>query len=335
MFKKEKVKIGIYPTTCTMNKNEVRKIYRSGKGSYILTLPKEWVVTNSMKEGDIVYLEVQKDVILISPKSRQIKNKSAEIDSRGANFNQLVRLIISHYLAGYDLIRVKTYTDEQRRGVAFAVDMLVGAEIMEDTGNKIVVEVFLDSRRFNVADVIEKLFKICTSMLSDFCNCLKNFNRAICSSIVVRENEVDKIHFLALRLLNKAMEGEEMGLNAKEVVNYRSIIRTLERIADHVSSAAEALVNLQTSFPRICNTVNEVEETFKVAMIAFFKKDVEIAEQVLEEYEILEKEIQKNYEEILKSDVVEALNLKTILDGLWRVAAYSADIAEIVLDVSV
>ena len=56
---------------------------------------------------------------------------------------------------------------------------------------------------------------------------------------------------------------------------------------------------------------------------------------MLEEYEILEKEIQKNYEEILKSDVVEALNLKTILDGLWRVAAYSADIAEIVLDESV
>ena len=164
-----------------MNKRDVRKVYRSGKGSYILTLPKEWIVANGMKEGDVVYLEVQKDVILISPKSRQVKEKSAEIDSRGATFNQLVRLIISHYLAGYDLIRVKTYTDEQRRSVAFAVDMLMGAEIMEDTGNEIVVEVFLDSKRLNFADVTERLFKICTSMLSDFCNCLKNFNRAMCS----------------------------------------------------------------------------------------------------------------------------------------------------------
>ena len=260
----------------SVNKRDVRKVYRSGKGSYILTLPKEWIVANGMKEGDVVYLEVQKDVILISPKSRQVKEKSAEIDSRGANFNQLVRLIISHYLAGYDLIRVKTHTDEQRRSVAFAVDMLVGAEIMEDTGNEIVVEVFLDSKRFNVADVTERLFKICTSMLFDFCNCLRNFNRATCSSIMVRENEVDKIHLLAMRLLNTAMEGEEIGLSAREIINYRSVIRTLERIADHVSSMAEALVNLQSSFPRICNTVKEVEEMLKVAMMAFFKKDTEM-----------------------------------------------------------
>jgi len=318
-----------------VNKKDVRKVYRSGKGSYILTLPKEWIVANGMKEGDVVYLEVQKDVILISPKSRQVKEKSTEIDSRGANFNQLVRIIISHYLAGYDLIRVKTHTDEERRSVAFAVDMLVGAEIMEDTGNEIVVEVFLDSKRFNVADVTERLFKICTSMLFDFCNSLRNFNRAICSSIMVRENEVDKIHLLAMRLLNTAMEGEEIGLSAREIINYRSVIRTLERIADHVSSMAEALVNLQSPFPRICNTVKEVEEMLKVAMMAFFKKDAEMAEQILEEYETFENEIQKNYEEILKFDVVRVLNLKTILDGLWRVAAYSADIAEIVLDMSV
>ena len=73
----------------------------------------------------------------------------------------------------------------------------------------------------------------------------------------------------------------------------------------------------------------------KVAMMAFFKKDVEMAEQVLEEYEVFENKIQKKYETTLKSNVIEALNLKTIFDSLWRVAAYSADIAEIVLDMSV
>jgi len=318
-----------------MNKNEVRKVYRSGKGSYILTLPKEWIVANSVKEGDIVYLKVQKDTILISLKSRQVKEKSAEIDNRDANFNQLVRLIISYYFASYDLIKIKTYTDEQRRSVAYAVDMLVGAEIMEDTGNEIVVEVFLDWKRFNFADVTEKLFKICISMLSDFCTCLKNFNRAMCGSIIVRENEVDKIHFLALRLLNIAVEGEEIGLSAREIVNYRSIIKALERIADHISSMAEALVNLQSSFPGIYNTVKEAEEMLKTTMISFHKKDVEMAEEVLEKYEIFKNKIQKNYREILKSDIVRALNLKTIFDSLWRVAAYSSDIAEIVLDISV
>ncbi|MET1123655.1 MAG: PhoU domain-containing protein [Archaeoglobaceae archaeon] len=317
-----------------MGNRDVRKVYRSGKGSYIITLPKEWIVANGLKEGDTVYLEVRKDTILISPRSRQVREE-AEIDSKDASFNQLVRLIISHYLAGYDSIRVKTRSDEQRRAVAFAVDMLVGAEIMEDTGNEVVIEVFLDSKRFNIIDIIEKIFNICSSMLSDFCSCLKEFDRAICSSIMVRESEVDKIHFLALRLLNVAMEREEKGLSSREIVSYRSVVRALERIADHVSSMAEALVNLQSSFPEICDAVKDVEEIFRIAMISFFKKNTEMAEEVLEKYEIFENKVQKNYEEILKFDVVRVLNLKTVFDSLCRIAAYSADIAEVVLDMSV
>lgn len=30
---------------------ETRKIFRAGRGSYILTLPKEWIRKNGLKEG--------------------------------------------------------------------------------------------------------------------------------------------------------------------------------------------------------------------------------------------------------------------------------------------
>ncbi len=316
-----------------MRKREARKVYKSGRGSYILTLPKEWVVMNGLNDGDILNLEIKGGSIILSADNVAKLDKKSIIDDKDLGFNQLVRLIISHYLAGYNQVKIKTYNDEQRRGVAFAVDMLVGAEVMEDTGNEVVVDVFLDPKRFDIINIIERLFNICISMLSDFRGITSNFDPAVCSSIMVRENEVDKIHFLVLRLLNQAMENEDLDLY--ECVNYRSVVRSLERVADHISSMSEALVNIHSSFPKLASVVEIVEKILKSTMISFLKKDPKIAEEVLKGCETLENRIQKNYEEILNFDAVRVLNLKTVLDSLSRIIAYSTDVAEIVLDLSV
>lgn len=314
---------------------EARKIYRSGRSSFIITLPKRWIVENGIQNGDTVFIEYREGSICIKPKDEPIR-KETTIDEPNVGFYQLMRLIISYYLANYDSIRVKVYTDEQRRAVALAADMLVGSEIMEDTGSEILVEIFLDSRRFDIDSIMEKLYRMSISMLTDFCTAVRNLDKSLCSSIMVRESEIDKIHFLVLRLLNSAVEGKsQMGFSIIDAMNYRSVVRALERISDHISQMADAIVNLSEPFPELCDVVKRVEEIFRPAMVAFFKRDREIAEAVLEEYEELENSIQKYYEKILELDVVALMNLKTIIDSLLRVGGYSADIAEVAINMSV
>jgi len=46
---------------------DVRKVFKSGKGSYILTLPKRWILENGLKDGDSVYLEIKSNKLLSPP----------------------------------------------------------------------------------------------------------------------------------------------------------------------------------------------------------------------------------------------------------------------------
>ena len=314
---------------------DVRKIFKSGKGSYILTLPKNWILENGLKERDNVYLEIKKDKIIISSFNSKNAESIAIIDDAGLKFNQLLRRIIAYYLAGNNSLRIRTYSDEQRRAIAFASDMLIGVEIMEDIGDEVFLEVYLDTKRINLSEIVERMSRVCLSMISDFRKMLESFKREIGSSILVRENEIDKLYFLTLRLVNNSVWENLSEKDILDVFSYRTFARALERTADHIDAMAESLINLGKAYPEFCEIVKRSEELFRVSTNSFFKKDPELAEEVLNDAEIVLNCIIASYSKIINYEKEEIINLKTILDGLQRVIGYSSDIAEVAINVSV
>jgi phosphate uptake regulator len=117
------------------------------------------------------------------------------------SFDKTVRRVVAYYLANYDILKLKVNTDEQKRAVAFAADMLVGMEIMEDTGEEMELTMHLIRPEIEVEKILEKLSNICLSMLSDFMKMsLENFDRKIASSITFRENEVDRFYLFVIRI---------------------------------------------------------------------------------------------------------------------------------------
>ena len=315
---------------------DVRKIFKSGKGSYILTLPKVWIIENGLKEGDSVYLDIKSNKLLISPSNvKKMPNRIGSIDDKDLDFNQVLRRIIAYYLAGYNSLKVRTYNDEQRRAVAFTSDMLIGVEIMEDLGDVVTLEIYLDSRRINLNEIAERMSRVCQSMLSDFRKMIKSFKREIGSSIIVRENEIDKLYFLTLRLVNNAVWENLRENEILEVFNYRTFARALERTADHIDAMVESLINLGKAYPEFCGIIEKCEELFRISTTSFFKKDISTAEEVLNNAEIYINHIIALHSKILSYEKEEILNLKTILDGLQRVIGYSSDIAEVTINASV
>ncbi|MCS7130362.1 MAG: AbrB/MazE/SpoVT family DNA-binding domain-containing protein [Archaeoglobaceae archaeon] len=299
---------------------EPRKIFKSGKGSYILTLPKDWVQKNGLKDGDHIYLEISDDRITIFPREAGKKEKFLDLES--LSFDRVLRRIIAHYLANYDVLRVKVNTEEQRRAIAFASDMLIGMEIMEDTGDEMELMAHLDPSKINLEEMIERISRVCLSMLEDFIKLSsQKFDKKIASSIAFRESEVDRLYLLILRLSGDARF-------------FRSFVRHVERIADHIENMTEAILKLEKSY-RELSAISEVYEIAKSSMIAFMKYDIEIAEEVLDKIANLKKDFLKLQEELLKYPKEEMIYLKTILDSTNRILAYSADIAEATIDRSV
>jgi len=295
---------------------ETRKIFKSGKGSYILTLPKTWVMNNGLKEGDTVHVEEMREKLVVVAKRAA---KSAYVDLGDLSFDKTVRRVVAYYLANYDVLRLKVNTDEQRRAVALAADMLVGMEIMEDTGGEMELMTHLVRPEIEVEKILEKLSNVCLSMLFDFVKMSsENFDRKIAGSIAFRENEVDRFYLFVLRIAG----------NSKF---FRAFARTVERIADHVELMTEALMNLNRHYEDflICEKVYEI---LREAVMAFLKLDVRMAENTIEKVKEARKSIAELQENLLKYSKEEIILLKTIFDSLNRILAYSSDIAESVVD---
>lgn len=318
---------------------ESRKVFFSGKSSYILTLPKKWVKENGIEAGNEVIMSIGKNFITIYPKKADLKKKLVSIDSKDLRHETLMRRIISYYLAGMDSIRLTVYNEEQRSAISRATDILIGAEVVEDTGKEIVMEIFLDNSRLKTENIMRRMGNTCVGMVSDFCTALKKFDRYICNSIIAREREVDRLHFLLLRQLKLAnMHADvasELEIPVEKIQEYRTVVRSLERVADHAANMAESLLELGKPVEYLCDLVDADLEMLRTAVVAFLENEIELAEVVLEEFDEFEELEKRFYSRVLSADVEEALYLKSIIDSISRIASYSADIAEVVVDMAV
>lgn len=312
---------------------EARKIYVSGGSSYIVTLPKKWVEENGLSVGDNVVMYVGKSSISLVPQMPKNVRKEVEIDANGLGKACLLRRIISCYLAGYDSIKVKVYNEEHRNAADSAADTLIGVEIMEDLGKTISLEVFLDDR-FKTENVLEKMSNMCLAMLSDFCSSLQNFSEYICNSIILRESEIDRLHFLVLRQVGMAVQRIAIDEKARILFGYWTFARRYERIADHAANMARNLLKLGRSIPELCEIVEPCVDMLRTSALAFFRRDGEMADTVLTEFEDMKSVHEKYYVKIVNHRVEEALSIKSIVDSIARIAAYSADMAEIALDIA-
>ncbi len=328
----------IYPYIEYIPMFEARRVYFSGKSSYIITLPKNWVKGNGIKAGDEVLMKIGKDFITIYPKIVK-SGKIAFIDAKDLRMESLLRRIISYYLAGFDTIRIKIYNEEHRRAVVKSSEILMGAEVVEDLGKEIVMEIFLDNTRLKTRVILERMANTCVGMVSDFCNALRRFDKFVCTSIMARENEVDRMHFLLLRQLKLASMHADIAatleIPIESVHEYRTVVRSLERIADHAYKMAENLLKLEKSADELCDFVNLDIDMLSTAVIAFLNNETDLAEEVLEDFDRVAEIENRMYEIVLTREIEEALLLKSILDSLSRIASYSADIAEVVINLAV
>lgn len=318
---------------------ESRKVYFNGKSSLIITLPKRWAHENGLKPGSEVLLSIGKNFITLYPKNRGLKTKKVTLDAKGVKHEALLRRIISYYLAGVDSLKISIYDEQQRSAISRASEILMGVEIVEDTGREVLMEIFLDNSRLKPEGIIRKMGNTCTGMVSDFCAALRKYDRYICNSIIFREKEVDRLYFLLLRQLKQANLhadiAAELDIPVETIQEYRTVVRALERVADHAANMSVSLIELSKPIAYLCDFVDIDLEMLRTAMVAFLENELELAEVVLEEFDEIQDLEVKHYSKVLKAEVEEAIHLKSIIDSLSRIAGYSADIAEVVVNMVV
>jgi len=338
------------------DRGETRKIQFTGKSSYTVSLPKQWIIELGLKQGDQIRI-VRKgsSTLELYPQkfeSRTQKKEEAVIEIEGEEeAASIVRKLISLYFLGFKTINVKPkngrLSAHQRNTVKGAVKrMLMGSEIIADSTNGITVQVLVNLLELSVDGAFKRMLHLAKSMSSDAILAVKENNLELAQEVINTDDEVDRFGFYIIRQLKIAIQNEhmlkEMGFrNARNCLGYRLIVKNIERAGDHAAFIAKDLIEFKKPIKKeILQKLQEMNEFCLTVLddscLALFKEDYNQAEKTITNIEEITK-FEKKVRDASKSlkDDEEIYRVRRMTENIRRVAEYASDISEIVLNMNI
>lgn len=335
-----------------MDGNEVRKIQFTGKSTYVLSLPKKWVSELHLKPGDPVTIIREPDNTLsiisdITRSSIEAIDEATVQVLRDENANSLKRKIVSMYLAGYNIINLKSKLGRinpvQREAAREVVRRnLVGTEIIADSSDLITIQVLITLPELSVNTAVRRMFLLATSMHRDAMTSLTELNTELADAVVKSDDEVDRFSLYILRNLVIATKNErilnDVGLKkTSDCLSYRLAVKSIERIADHASKFAEKSLSIKEKIPLdILENIKKMSDLslqdLNDSVEAFLRRDYFMADKIVD---------RKENVQLLENTIISLLDntdhaefnqykifIKLILEDLRRTAEHASDIAE-------
>jgi len=311
---------------------EYRKLISFGKSSFVVSLPKSWVVKNKLKKGDLIYFDENDRDLVLSPQSNVGKSEEKEITIPvdGKSIRRLQREIISAYIKNYrTIILVGEEIKDKAPDIQNTIQNLMALEVMEQTSRKIVARDFLDMNTISIFNLIKKMDNTVRAMIED---CEKSFAEENYGNIFFRDNDVNRISFLIFRIIvfgldNPSFMYKKHNLTSQNLLNLWWFAFNLETIGDGVKRVARYMrqVNLnKKQQDRFLKLFAESKNGYLQIMKGFLTQDENLAHAVLESKEEFIKECVKFYQDNKNVEnaslLVEKLKaLSTVIHNLGRV----------------
>lgn len=337
-------------------REETRKIQFTGKSSYIISLPKPWIMELGLKQGDQIRIirKGSSTLELYPPKfeSRIQKKEEAVIEiGDEEEAASIVRKLISLYFLGFKTINVNPKNERlspsQRSTVKEAVKrMLMGSEIISDSSKGITIQVLVNLLELSVDGAFKRMIHLTKSMSNDALLSVKENNLELAQEVINTDDEVDRFGFYIIRQLKIAIQNEhmlkEMGFrNARNCLGYRLVVKNIERAGDHAAFIAKDLLEFKKSIKKeILQKLQDMNDfcllVLDDACLALFKEDYLQAEKTIKKTNEISK-YEKKVRDASKSlkDDEEIYRVRRMTENIRRISEYASDISEIVLNMNI
>jgi phosphate uptake regulator len=322
-----------------------------GRSSLVISLPKHWVKLNELKRGDVVSLAVQRDRSLVVfpgvEKKKELKTITLHVDPDEKEV-MIVRGIIACYLNGYSGIRLVSkgiFSIAQQKAIRRIVRILY-MRIMESDAKNMYIQTLIDESKASVISGLRRMHLISSSMYRDALNSLKTRDANLARAVYTLDDDVDHFSFFLLRLLRSTTLdptlANQLNLEPIDCLDYQTLIHRIEHVADHATNIAKNIIMLNGRKQKISKPLvelmliagNAALNAYNKAVEAFFSKDVDRSDEIIEEQKRIEK---LDLDIASKSFLIEKNALIicatcSIRDSIKRIAEYAADIAEITIN---
>jgi len=229
----------------------------------------------------------------------------------------VVRRVVSAYLIGYTLIQIRNPMKRidlaQKRAVKdFTRRKLIGTEIVSDLPRELTLQVLLGRSELSVTDALRRMSVIAASMHREAVIALGTDDARLAREVMAIDDEVDRFGLYIIRLLKEAAVDtysmREIGLtSAREGLGYRLITKSVERMADHAVNIAQNSLAL---------TLSGLGDDLMGGLRPLSEEAV----------------VRRIIKNAAPGDVPA---LRLIVESVMRTAEYGADVAEVVLNLTI
>src|SRR5271165_1773068 len=256
----------------------IRKLQEMGGVTLLVSLPKDWTRGASLKKGSVVSIEESSDGGLLiypaneSPDSRFEKEIVIQYPSK-YSINGTPNEITAAYLLGYDLVRIKgvhRISTEDRERIVSAIKLLIGLEVVEEDAMSITCQFLVDNTAVEPSKIFRRISSLVRAMISDTIKQLTSGDSSQYESIAQRDDEVDRLHFLLVRLIRTAVRepraAGKFGLSAIDCLDYRVAASSLETAGDYaveLSNSITSLLSLDRTSRNRMIEINELLDTIQ------------------------------------------------------------------------
>jgi phosphate uptake regulator len=323
---------------------DTRKVQRTGKSTFIVSLPKAWATKNGIQSGSIIYINQGDNGSLTLTTDRSERDLRAKLDIGNKQGEHLVRDIIGCYVGGYRTIEVTSghMSPTQKKDLRQIVNKLIGPEILEETINKVVIQDLLSSEELQSERALKRIKTVVKTMIEDSLSSLLSNNEELALDVIQRDNDVDRLNLLISRQFTEILRSGSVKKDTLDPItafNYMQAASNLERIADHCHKIAEIAKQCKCILPEDLKEELSHMETILCGLIDdslsyLLQTNSDKANEMIDEI----RENQRRAEGIAKSsgskDKSEMLVRLVLSSSLERMLDYIMNIAELTINLS-
>lgn len=211
-----------------------RKIQLIAGSTYTVSLPKEWVVKNGLKERNEVSIFEKNNNLVISKGAETETMKKKEIDVD--NYNNIKDVLFTLYYHGIETIvfySKKEISKEVKSKIRKTLQHMSGSEIVYEDKKRLTIKILLDRSKIKLNQLMYRSFLIIDLSLANLLT-ERDF-----SELIVNEEEIDRLYNLMSSLLSLSIVDAKIlntsGIKEISLVpQYFLISKKIENLADDI-----------------------------------------------------------------------------------------------------
>ena len=330
---------------------EGRKLQLAGGSTYLVSLPKRWVLNAGLKAGDTLFVDTETDgTVSVRPHAAEKPTARRKIfqEKGEEERDHLLRKFIGAYISGFGVIEIRFPPDQGpfvRRVAREFCRLVIGPEVIEESRNSLVIQDLSDPSELSSEKCLRRMHLTVRAMVEDAITALKKSDGALAHDVALRDQDIDRLYWMVAKqyhLSSTAQMPSGNGFDQRAIHGYQLVGKLLERIGDHAQRIAQTypvLAEGKTLDPKL---VKEFEEAAGAAVAiidgafnALISGNIDAANEAIDARAQHQELIDALSHRVSNRRGEELLAFGTVVNSLGRCASYGADIAEQAINLAV